>query len=95
MNQRLLIILMLGFSSGLPLSLLSGTLQAWFTQSGSSLMTVGLLSMIGFPYSYRFLWAPLLDRYVFFSIGRRRSWILVTQILLFLGFKLLYNLPFI
>ena len=87
MNQRLLIILMLGFSSGLPLSLLSGTLQAWFTQSGSSLMTVGLLSMIGFPYSYRFLWAPLLDRYVFFSIGRRRSWILVTQILLFLGFN--------
>ena len=78
---------MLGFSSGLPLSLLSGTLQAWFTQSGSSLMTVGLLSMIGFPYSYRFLWAPLLDRYVFFSIGRRRSWILVTQILLFLGFN--------
>ncbi len=87
MNQRLLIILMLGFSSGLPLSLLSGTLQAWFTQSGSSLMTVGLLSMIGFPYSYRFLWAPLLDRYVLFSIGRRRSWILVTQILLFLGFN--------
>jgi PAT family beta-lactamase induction signal transducer AmpG len=87
MNKRLLIVLMLGFSSGLPLALLTGALQAWFADSGLSLMTVGLLSLIGLPHGYRFLWAPLLDRYTLFSLGRRRSWMLITQVLLFLGFN--------
>jgi PAT family beta-lactamase induction signal transducer AmpG len=87
MNKRLCIVLMLGFSSGLPLALLSGALQAWFSDAGLSLMTVGLLSLIGLPHSYRFLWAPLLDRYTLFSMGKRRSWMLTMQVLLWMGFN--------
>ena len=87
MNKRLLIVLMLGFSSGLPLALLTGALQAWFSDAGLSLIAVGMLSLIGLPYSYRFLWAPLLDRCALFSMGKRRSWILVMQLLLLIGFN--------
>ena len=87
MNKRLLIIFMLGFSSGLPLALLTGTLQAWFSSDGLSLMSVGFLSLIGLPYSYRFLWAPFLDRFSLFKLGRRRSWLLVTQLVLLIGFN--------
>lgn len=71
---------LLGFSSGLPLALTSSTLQAWYTVSGISLAGIGLLNLIGQPYAYKFLWAPLMDRYGFPFIGRRRGWILVTQI---------------
>jgi len=87
MNKRLLIVLALGFSSGLPLAMLTGALQAWFSSSGLSIMTVGVVSLIGLPYSYRFLWSPILDRYTLFSVGRRRSWILFTQFILFSGFN--------
>lgn len=81
-NLRLFSLLLLGFSSGLPLALTSTTLQSWFTVSGISIATVGLLGLIGQPYIYKFLWAPLLDRYVIPSIGRRRGWMLITQVLL-------------
>ncbi len=87
MNKRLLIVFLLGFSSGLPFAMLVGTLQAWFSTSGLSVMASGLLSLIGLPYSYRFLWGPLLDRFTLFSLGKRRSWILLMQILLLLGFN--------
>lgn len=87
MNKRLLIVFLLGFSSGLPLSLVTSTLQAWSAESGSSLMAVGMLSLLGLPYIYRVFWGPLLDRYAFFSLGKRRSWILSTQIVLCLGFN--------
>ncbi|WP_133129747.1 AmpG family muropeptide MFS transporter [Legionella yabuuchiae] len=89
MNKRLLIVFILGFSSGLPLSLVSSTLQAWFAVSGMSVMATGMLSLIGLPYLYRVVWAPLLDRYTLFSLGKRRSWILTTQVLLLLGFNLM------
>lgn len=87
MNKRLLTVLLLGFSSGLPLMLLTGTLQAWFSSEGLSLMSIGFLSLIGLPYSYRFLWAPLLDHFCPFKLGRRRSWLLITQFILLLGFN--------
>ncbi|WP_412754108.1 AmpG family muropeptide MFS transporter [Legionella londiniensis] len=87
MNKRLFIVFVLGFSSGLPLSLLTSTLQAWFSASGISIMATGLLSLVGLPYVYRILWGPLLDRYTLTSLGKRRSWILATQMVLLLGFN--------
>ena len=89
MNKRLLIVLLLGFSSGLPLALITSTLQAWFADAGMPVMATGMLSLVGFPYVYRMLWGPILDRYCLFSLGKRRSWILSTQILLLLGFNLM------
>lgn len=89
MKRRLFIVFLLGFSSGLPLALLGGTLQAWFADAKVSVMTTGLLSLIGFPYIYRFLWAPLLDHFPLTKLGKRRSWILLMQLLLLLGFNAL------
>lgn len=89
MQKRLLIIFLLGFSSGLPLSLLSSTLQAWFAVSGVSVLATGMLSLVGLPYIYRIVWAPLLDHYALSAMGRRRSWIFMTQILLAVGFNVL------
>jgi len=87
MSKRLLIIFILGFSSGLPLALISSTLQAWYSDAGMSILATGALSLIGLPYVYRFIWGPLLDRYTLFPIGKRRSWMLVMQVLLLVGFN--------
>src|SRR5436189_6274045 len=87
MNARLLTILMLGFASGLPLALTGATLQAWFTEAHINLMTIGALSLLGIPYTLKFLWAPLMDHYGFKRLGKRKGWILLTQ--LFLVFALL------
>lgn len=79
-NQRLSVVTILGFSSGLPLALTSSTLQAWFTQAGIGVVAVGALSLVGLPYVWKFLWAPVMDRYVPPILGRRRGWILLAQI---------------
>lgn len=79
-NRRALTTLFLGFSSGLPLVLIASTLQAWYTMAGVSLMTIGALSLVGQPYIWKFLWAPVFDRYPLSRLGRRRSWILVWQV---------------
>jgi len=90
MIKRFLIIFMLGFSSGLPLALVSTTLQAWFADVGMSVLATGMLSLISVPYLYRFLWAPFLDRYALCSkLGKRRSWILAMQLLLCVGFNVM------
>lgn len=89
MNKRFFIVFILGFSSGLPMALISSTLQAWFADSGMSVLITGSLSLVSLPYAYRSFWGPILDRYALFSIGRRRSWILSMQVLLLLGFNLL------
>lgn len=81
-NRRLTAILIFGFASGLPLALTGATLQAWFTQAHIDLKTIGALSLIGIPYTLKFLWAPLMDHPVFSAFGRRKSWILMTQALL-------------
>lgn len=87
MLKRLLIIFLLGFSSGLPLALITSTLQAWFASVGMSIFITGSLSLLGLPYVYRFLFGPFLDRYALFSLGKRRSWMLTMQGLLLLGFN--------
>lgn len=81
-NRRMGVILLLGFASGLPLSLSGNTLQIWLTTLHVDITTIASFSLVGLPYSLKFLWAPLMDRYVPPFMGRRRGWILLAQILL-------------
>jgi len=81
LNRRMLVVLLLGFSSGLPIALVGGTLQAWFKTSGATIVAIGFMTLITQPYSYKFLWAPILDKYALPSfLDRRRSWILLMQL---------------
>ncbi len=89
MIKQLLIVFLLGFSSGLPMTLVSSTLQAWFANAGLSVWITSALSLVSLPYLYRFLWSPLLDRYSLLPLGKRRSWMLSMQILLAVGFHVL------
>jgi len=79
-SQKMVALLWLGFASGLPLFLTSRTLQAWMTHEGVDLKSIGLFSLVALPYSLKFLWAPLLDRYIPPFLGRRRGWLAVTQV---------------
>ncbi len=82
-NRRMLICVFLGFTSGLPLFILLNLLQAWLKTEGVSLKDIGLFALIQFPYTWKFVWAPLVDRYTvpgLAMLGRRRGWMLVTQI---------------
>lgn len=85
-RPRVLIVMLLGFSAGLPLALVTSTLQAWLTQSGIDLKTIGLFSLVGLPYTFKFFWAPLVDALnvpiLTSLLGRRRSWLLLSQLLL-------------
>jgi len=81
-KPKMAALLLLGFSSGLPLLLTSKTLQAWMTTENVSLTTIGLFSLAALPYSLKFLWSPLLDRFVPPFMGRRRGWLIITQIAL-------------
>lgn len=85
MSRRLLLMLPLGFASGLPLPLSSSTLQAWLTVEGVAIATIGLFALTGLPYTLKFLWAPLVDRFVPLPVGRRRAWLLLTQTVLALA----------
>src|SRR5258706_827964 len=87
--RRILVVLLLGFSSGLPLALTASTLQAWMTVEGVDLKTIGVFTLVGLPYTWKFLWAPLMDRYVPPFLGRRRGWMLATQIALMIGIALI------
>lgn len=78
-RPHLLAVLCLGFSSGLPFALSGSTLQAWFASENTSILTIGLLSLVTVPYIYKFLWAPILDRYMPPILGRRRGWIIIMQ----------------
>lgn len=79
-SRRMLICVFTGFSSGLPLYLLFNLLPAWLRSEQVDLKTIGLFALIQFPYTWKFLWAPLLDRYVLPLLGRRRGWMLLTQL---------------
>lgn len=81
LNPRLAAVLFLGFSSGLPLYTLIYLIQAWLTKGGINLEALGLFALVGFPYTFKFLWAPLMDRYAL-PLGRRRGWIALTQVVL-------------
>jgi PAT family beta-lactamase induction signal transducer AmpG len=85
-SPRVAAVLLLGFSSGLPLALTGSTLQAWLTVSGVDIMTIAWFSWAGIPYLLKFLWSPLMDRYVPPFLGRRRGWMLLMQLALVLGF---------
>ena len=84
LNVRMLTVLFLGFSSGLPLFTLIYLIQAWLAKSGVDIKSLGLFALVGFPYTFKFLWAPFMDRYSIGSLGRRRGWMVVTQLGLFL-----------
>lgn len=76
------VLLLLGFASGLPLALTSGTLQAWMTVENVDLKTIGFFSLVGQAYVFKFLWSPMMDRYTPPFLGRRRGWLLVSQLAL-------------
>jgi len=79
MSGRMFLVLLLGFSSGLPLALTGGTLQAWLTDAKIDLPTIGRFALIGLPYTLKFLWAPIMDEYAPPFLGRRRGWALIWQ----------------
>ncbi|MGD9308407.1 MAG: AmpG family muropeptide MFS transporter [Desulfosarcina sp.] len=92
LNRRMLVALVMGFSCGLPLLLTLSVLQAWMTESGVDLTTIGLMTLVGLPYTLKFFWAPLFDRYTLPLLGRRRGWLLIAQLslmvaLVWLGFS--------
>ena len=81
LNRRMLICIFTGFASGLPLYLLLNLVPAWLKTEGLSLRAIGAFALIQFPYTWKFLWAPLLDRYGILPwLGRRRSWMFVSQL---------------
>ena len=86
-QPKMAALIFLGFASGLPFNLIGNgkAFQAWMTASGVDLTKIGLFSMIGLPYSLKFLWAPVLDRYIPPILGRRRGWLIITQIILFIA----------
>lgn len=79
LSGRMLVALLMGFSSGLPLLLTGSVLQAWLKDGGVDLKQIGFFALIGLPYTLKFLWAPLFDRYVL-PLGRRRGWLLLMQL---------------
>ena len=85
LEKNILVSMIMGFVSGLPLLLTITLLQAWLTDENVSKSTIGLFALIGLPYSLKFLWAPVFDRYVISKLGRRRGWLLVSQILLIIS----------
>ena len=78
-SGRMLVAVLMGFASGLPLLLTGSVLQAWLKDGGVDLASIGLFALVGLPYTLKFLWSPLFDRYLPPLFGRRRGWILVTQ----------------
>src|SRR5271154_4696120 len=93
LQRRVLIVLLLGFSSGLPLALSGSTLLVWMRESGVDLRTIGLFALVGTPYTLKFLWAPLIDalHVPLFTrrFGRRRGWLVFSQLLLIVAIVLL------
>lgn len=81
-QKRMMIVLLLGFASGLPLGLTATTLQAWFTVENVDIVTIGFLGLVGQPYVYKFLWSPLVDKVRPNFLGHRRGWMISTQLAL-------------
>ncbi len=82
LNRKMLTILFLGLASGIPLGIVLTVLQAWMTTSGIDLKTVGLAVLVQLPYTWKFAWSPLMDRFVPPFLGRRRGWMLISQVLM-------------
>lgn len=82
LSRKMLAVFFLGFSSGLPLALTGGTLQAWMADAKVDIKTIGLFALVGLPYTWKFIWSPMMDRFVPPFLGRRRGWMLITQLAL-------------
>src|SRR6478735_7083271 len=86
LKPRVLIVLLLGFSSGLPLALSGTTLLVWMREAGVDLGTIGLFALVGTPYTLKFLWAPVVDALhvpvLSRLLGRRRGWLMLSQLML-------------
>src|SRR5450755_2106218 len=80
--HRLAVVMVLGFASGLPLALTGQAMQAWLSVEGVDVATIGFLSLVGLPYTFKFLWAPLMDRFELPWFGRRCGWLVLTQLAL-------------
>ena len=91
-SKNMLIILLLGFSSGMPLLLVGGTLKTWLAREHVDISMIGYFSWVGMAYSLKFLWSPLLDRYTLFKAGRRRSWMFASQLCLMISIYFLGTL---
>jgi MFS transporter, PAT family, beta-lactamase induction signal transducer AmpG len=93
LQRRVLVVLLLGFSAGLPFSLTGATLQAWMTQSGVDIKTIGLFALVGTPYWAKVFWSPTVDALdipvLTRRLGRRRAWLLLTQLMLMAAIALL------
>ena len=81
-SRRMLVALVMGFACGLPLLLTITVLQAWMKEAGVDLTVIGMMALVGLPYTVKFLWAPFLDRYTLPFLGRRRGWLLISQLAL-------------
>lgn len=81
-SRRMLTIAFLGLASGVPLGVMMTILQAWLTEKGIDLKTIGLVSLVQIPYTFKFCWSPLMDRFSLPILGRRRGWMLLAQILM-------------
>lgn len=92
LNSRLVATLLLGFSSGLPIVLTSSTLQAWFTDADVNLALIGALTLVGVPFTLKFLWAPLLDFYQIKKLGLRKGWVMLMQLGVAIGLLILANM---
>ncbi len=91
-STRMLVAFVMGYASGLPLLLTLSVLQAWMKDEGVDLAVIGMMALVGLPYTLKFVWAPFMDRFTLFRMGRRRGWLLILQICLmgaivFLGFS--------
>ena len=82
MNRRMLICIFTGFTSGLPLYIIFSMIPAWLRTEGVDLGTIGLFALIQIPYTWKFFWAPFMDRFAPPFLGRRRGWLLITQVFL-------------
>ncbi|GAB4184453.1 MAG: AmpG family muropeptide MFS transporter [Wenzhouxiangellaceae bacterium] len=91
LNRKMLMCILLGFMSGMPLYVCIQLVPGWLRTEGVDLATIGLFSLVQFPYVWKFLWSPLLDRYSIQALGRRRGWMVVTQLLLFVCIGMLGN----
>ena len=89
-SRKMAALLLLGFSSGLPFLLPRSNLQAWMTVEKVDLGAIGLFALVNLPYSLKFLWSPILDRYIPPFLGRRRGWLAITQVALILAIAALY-----
>jgi len=88
-NRRMLICVFTGFTSGLPLYFIISLLPAWLRTEGVDLATIGLFALIQIPYTWKFIWAPFMDRYIPPFLGRRRGWLLLTQVFLLVNVAIL------